>query len=161
MLFQFIFESVAIAYIALGVALLIVELFLPLYRNFTGIPIGTGYLNNFYVIISLIIGGFFVGIFSGFYPAFVLSSFQPIKILKNEAFQKSGKFNFRNVLVIIQFATSIILIAGTLIIYQQLRFIQNKNLGFDKEQVLLVNNPGSIKQNIDSFKQSIKANPVL
>lgn len=153
---QLLMESVVTSYIALIVALIFVEIILPYYRSLVGIDISFSYFNNPGEIITLLLLGLVVGLVAGFYPAFVLSSFQPVKILKNEAIQKSGKFNFRNVLVIFQFAVSIILIVGTIIIYQQLQYLQNKDLGFDKEQVLVVNNPGSLGDRIKTFKESLK-----
>lgn len=156
LVFQLLMESVITSYVALIVALIIVETILPYYSSLIGSEINFSYFNNAGEIVTLLLLGLGVGLIAGFYPAFVLSSFQPVKILKNEALQKSKKFSFRNVLVIFQFAVSIILIVGTIIIYRQLQFLQNKDLGFDKEQVLVVNNPGSLGEGTNSFKQSLK-----
>jgi putative ABC transport system permease protein len=156
LIFQFLFESILLSYVALIAALIIVVCILPIYRNFVGEPVDIGSLTNFSAILIFIFIGLFVGLISGLHPAFSLSSFQPITALKNESYQKSNRFSFRNILVIFQFAISIFLIAGTIIIYQQLQYLQNKNLGFDKEQVLVVNNPGSLTKNLSSFKQSLR-----
>ena len=96
-----------------------------------------------------------IGILAGSYPAFYLSAFQPISVLKGKLNAGSKKNGLRNFLVVFQFATSIILIIGTIIVYQQLKFIQNTNLGFNKDQVLVVNNPGIRGENREVFKNEI------
>ena len=158
LIFQFLFESILLSYIALGIALIMIEILLPYYRNFVNRPLSMNYFSSINAVILLLLFGFFVGIISGSYPAFVLSSFKPITVLKNNAVQKSKRFNFRNILVIVQFAISIFLIAGTIVIYSQLQYLQNKNLGFDKEQVLVIKNPGTIEKNIRTFKQVLHNN---
>jgi putative ABC transport system permease protein len=157
LIFQFLFESVLLTFIALVIALAFLEILLPFYRNFVNKPLEINYLNDISVISFLILFGLIVGVISGFYPAFILSSFKPIAVLKNNAVQKSRGFNFRNILVIVQFAISIFLIIGTAVIYKQLSFIQNKNLGFKKEQVLVIKNPGAITGNISAFKNSLSS----
>jgi putative ABC transport system permease protein len=104
----------------------------------------------------LIAFGLLIGIISGSYPAFYLSSFKPLTSGKGEVQNPKGGLAFRNLLVIVQFTISIFLIAGTIVIYEQLDFFQNKRLGFDKEQVLIVNNPGTLVENIDTFKDEIR-----
>lgn len=155
LILQFLFESILLSYLALGIALIMVEILLPYYRNFVNRPVTMSYFGNINIILLLLLFGFLVGVISGSYPAFVLSSFKPITILKNNAIQKSNRFNFRNILVVVQFAISIFLIAGTMVIYRQLQYLQNKNLGFEKEQVVVVKNPDTIKKNIQPFKQAL------
>ncbi len=155
LIFQFLFESILLCYLALGFALTMIEVLLPYYSNFINRPISISYFGNIYVFLLLLLLGLLLGIISGSYPAFVLSSFKPITVLKNNAVQKFKRFNFRNILVVVQFAISIFLIIGTIIILRQLQYLHNKNLGFDKEQVMVVKNPGAIEQNIQTFKQSL------
>ena len=155
LIFQFLFESILITFIALAIALFSVEILIPYYRNFIDRPVTINYFKNISVISILIFFGIIIGVISGSYPAFVLSSFKPIAVLKNNAVLKSKRFNFSNILVIVQFSISIFLIISTVIIYQQLNFIQNKNLGFNKEQVLVIKNPGAITKNISVFKQAL------
>jgi len=152
---QFLFESVFISYIALAAALIIVKIILPVYRDFVGRAIEFNFFDNIYLISILIFLGLFVGIISGSYPSFVLSSLKPITVLKNLSVQRKNRLNFRNILVVFQFAISVFLIIGTIIIYQQMQYLQQKNLGFNKEQVLVINNPGSLTDNISTFKQSL------
>jgi putative ABC transport system permease protein len=158
LIFQFLLESVMLSIFAVVISLLLVGILLPYYREFVQKPIALNYLENISIIPALILLGLFVGIISGSYPAFVLSSFKPVAVLKKNLVQKSNYFNFRNALVLFQFATSIFLIAGTLIVYQQLCYIQNKNLGFDKEQVLVIKNRKTIKQNMSTFKDVLQDN---
>jgi putative ABC transport system permease protein len=157
LIFQFLFESIFLSFIALIIALMIVEGTLLYFRDFVGKPITINYFENINVILILLLLGLLIGIVSGSYPAFVLSSFVPVTVLKKNSLKKSKHFGFRNVLVVFQFAISIFLIVGAIIVYQQLRFLQNKNLGFDKEQVLVIKNPGSIDKNITAFKQALSS----
>ncbi len=155
LIFQFLSESTLLSFLALAIAVAMIEFLLPYYKEFVGRPITINYFENLSIIFLLVFSGLTVGIVSGSYPAFVLSSFKPVAVLKNESTQKTSRFNFRNILVVVQFAVSIILIAGTIIVYRQIQYVQNKNLGFDKEQVLVVKNPGTIDKNIQPFKQAL------
>ena len=97
---------------------------------------------NFQILYSLIIGLIFlVGILAGSYPAFYLSKFKPAEIVKRKLQRNSSKMSFRKVLVIFQFVVSIILILGTIIIYQQIDYMKNSDLGFEKEGVVLIQFP--------------------
>ncbi|HUI29628.1 MAG TPA: ABC transporter permease [Candidatus Acidoferrales bacterium] len=132
---QFLGESILISAIAFVVALAIVELFLPAFSNFTGKPLSLDF-SNIEIFIGLICLLIFTGIISGSYPAIFLSSFTPVKILKGPDNVHSRSSLLRRLLVISQFAISIVLIIGTIIIYQQLHYMKNKDLGFDKENLI-------------------------
>jgi putative ABC transport system permease protein len=156
LVFQFLSESVLLSYIALALGIGIFIILLPLYENLIGKQFDIQFFDNLAVIPSILAIGFIVGIVSGSYPAFFLSSFKPIAALKgNKSMNKGGSW-LRNVLVIFQFTISIFLIIGTLAVNQQLKFFQNKKLGFDKEQVLVVNNPGSLGDNANPFKEELR-----
>ena len=153
---QFLSESVLLSYIALALGIGIFIILFPLYENLIGKQLNIQYLDSFVVIPLVLALGLIVGVISGSYPAFFLSSFKPIAALKGNKSSGRGGSWLRNVLVIFQFTISIFLIIGTLAVNQQLKFFQNKKLGFDKEQVLVVNNPGSLRDNVDPFKEELR-----
>ncbi len=153
---QFLSESVLLSYIALAIGVLLVIILLPLSKNLIGRQIAFHYFDNLSIILLLLALGLIVGLISGSYPAFFLSSFKPIVALKgNKTSGKSGSW-LRNSLVIVQFTISIFLIIGTLVVNQQLKFFQNKKLGFDKEQVLVIQNPGALGNNTIPFKEELR-----
>lgn len=132
---QFIGESVFITLLSLVFAVLLVEFSLPFYNSLTGRVLSLNYWETFPI---LLVVAFLIGIGSGIYPSVVLSAIQPQSILKGK-FQTSHRGNsLRNGLIVFQFAISMILISGAVIISNQLHFIRNKNLGFSKEEVLVI-----------------------
>jgi putative ABC transport system permease protein len=153
---QFLSESVVLSIVALLIGIGIVFVLLPLYQSLIGRQLELPLFHNFTVMPSLLALGLVVGIISGSYPAFFLSSFKPITALKGSTTSgKSGSW-MRNVLVVFQFTISVFLIIGTLAVHHQLKFFQNKNLGFDKEQVLVIQNPGALGDNLIPFKQDLR-----
>jgi len=155
---QFLSESILLSFIALVLGLALIHALLPAYQNLVGKDLHMPYFDNLLVIPGLIGLGLLVGLISGSYPAFFLSSFKPISALRGLTGQSRGSSMLRNILVIFQFAISIFLIIGTLVVFQQLKFFQNKQLGFDKEQVLIIHNPGALENNLVPFKEALKAN---
>jgi len=153
---QFLGESVILSFISLALGLIIIQILLPAYRNFIGRQLHMHYFDNFMVIPSLLALGLLVGVISGSYPAFFLSSFKPISTLRGKISSSKGSSMLRNALVIFQFAISIFLIIGTLVVFQQLKFFQNTKLGFEKEQVLVVLNPGAQENNVTPFKETLR-----
>jgi putative ABC transport system permease protein len=152
---QFLFESIITVTIALIIALGIAALVLPLFNN---VAAKTFSLNDFFtgkILFLLLLLPFVVGTLAGSYPAFFLSRFKPITVLKGSTAGIFKKSNLRSALVVFQFATSIILIVSTVIVYSQLSYIQSKNLGFNKEQVLIVNGTNALGSNIDAFKNEV------
>jgi putative ABC transport system permease protein len=135
---QFIGESVILSFIALVIAVILVELTIPVFSDIIGQHISEDLLINPLMIISYLILAILVGFVAGSYPAFYLSSFQPVNVLKRNLTRSSKNSTLRNALVIIQFSISIFLIVGTGIIYNQLSYVKNKKLGFDKEQVMIL-----------------------
>ncbi len=156
LVFQFLSESVLLSYIALAIGVAIVIILLPSYKNLIGKQLEIHYFDNFIAVPSLLALGLIVGIISGSYPAFFLSSFKPITALKGMTIRSKGGSWLRNILVIFQFTISIFLIIGTLAVNQQLKFFQNKKLGFDKEQVLVIRNPGALGKTITPFKDALR-----
>ena len=152
---QFLTESILISFIALLFAVAIAALLLPYFNQLSGKEIELGLFSKGWLIPSLLLLVLIVGLLAGSYPAFYLSSFQPVTVLKGKlaAGFKSGWF--RSSLVIFQFAISIILIIGTVVIYNQLQFIRNKKLGFDREHVLVIKNTYSLGDQAKSFKNEL------
>ena len=137
---QFIGETVLISVIALMISIVLVELLMPTFNEISGKNISPQYFSNLQFIAGAIVITLLSGFIAGSYPALFLSSFQPVDIMKgtHTGSWKSG--SLRKVLVVTQFGISIALIIGTVFVYQQLEYLRHKNLGFDKEHVLVVNN---------------------
>ena len=155
---QFLGESVLLSYISMALGMVAVWLLLPVFSNLIGRQLELHYFDNFVVIPSLLVLGLFVGIVSGSYPAFVLSSFKPMTVFRGSSGEKKSGTWMRNALVIFQFSISIFLIIGTMAVYRQLNLFQNVNLGFEKEQILVVRNPGSLGDNVTTFKETLQGN---
>ncbi|MGE5860351.1 MAG: ABC transporter permease [Ignavibacteria bacterium] len=152
---QYIGESVFLSFISLCIALIIVEIFAPAAQVDSG-PFE--YFAEHPTFLLILAGGTaLLGFFSGIYPAFVLSKFQPIIVLKGTLKTSRGGIWLRRVLVVIQFTASIGMIIGTYIVYQQLDYIRNKNAGYNREQVLIIDlNDQQLQQNKESLKNEIK-----
>jgi putative ABC transport system permease protein len=156
LMFQFVGESILTSFIAMAIGMAIAETLLPAYGNLVGRNLEIHYFNNFYVLPLLFMLAATVGLISGSYPAFFLSSFKPVNVLKGKALGVSKSPWLRNTLVIIQFTMSIVLIISTLLIYKQLDFLQNQQLGFDKEQVIVLKNPYALGKNSKVFSDEVK-----
>ncbi len=153
---QFLTESTLIAILALFMGLLFVWLSLDWFNGISGKEMLMTSLLGPKFLMFIFVLPFVVGGLAGIYPAFFLSSFQPIKVLKGKLSSGNKKNTLRNFLVVFQFATSIILIVGTVVIYKQINHIQNSNLGFNKDQVLVVNNSGLSRKTRESVKNEIE-----
>lgn len=152
---QFLVESILVSLISIMAGILLVITVLPLFNNITGkVLIMPDY--NFIFIGSVVMGAFFVGVLAGIYPAFYLSSFKPVETLKGKVSLGTGNSFIRSGLVVFQFFISILLIIGTIAIYQQINFIQNKELGFKKERVLLVNDAYMLNEQRQAFKEEVR-----
>ena len=153
---QFLLESFILTFLALLIGILIVEILLPHFNNLINLDLHVDYIGRWYIIPGLIMLGFIVGLLAGSYPAFFLASFKPVAVLtgKLEAGAKSGVL--RSILVVIQFAISVFIILGTIAIYQQLNFMLNRDLGFNKDQVMVVQRFGEVgRDHVEAFKQEI------
>ena len=133
---QFLGESVLVALVAMIVALIVVELILPRFNSFIQRDLILHSTENLWWLIGLIGFGLGVGVLAGSYPAFVLSSFLPTQVMKGDWIPGSKHVGLRKALVIFQFAISIAFITGTVVVQEQLAYIRNKDLGFDKDLVV-------------------------
>jgi putative ABC transport system permease protein len=152
---QFLTESTMTAIISLLISLFIAWLVLPFFNTISGKSLSLSAILRssflpFFLLLPLV-----VGIVAGSYPAFFLSGFKPISVLKGKINTGVKRSYLRSSLVVFQFATSIVLIIGTVVVYNQLNYIQTKKLGFNKDQVLIVNSAGALRDKSDAFKNEI------
>ncbi|MDN5205483.1 ABC transporter permease [Fulvivirgaceae bacterium BMA10] len=151
---QFIAESVSISLLGLAIGVLLLDICLPYFNNITGQNLSLDYTDPL-TILGLIGFALLIGVLGGIYPALVISSFKPVSILGQQKQFGGGKVVFRNILVMMQFAICVIMIISTLVVYKQFKFMQNINLGFDTDQVLVVRRPGLLNKNQEAFKQEL------
>jgi len=161
LVFQFLSESLLTTFLALFVGLGLVYLLLPAFNTLAAKSLSFAQLANFSFILYLLAGTGLVGILAGLYPAFYLSSFQPMAALKGKLWVLPQRQSLRSYLVVFQFALSVLLIIGTLLINQQMTYIQTKKLGFDKEQVVVVNTANATEQEVLTFKNEVLRNPAI
>lgn len=156
---QFLLESILTVIIALIIGIGIAALVLPLFNDVSAKSFSAKDFVSGRIVLFILLVPFVVGVLAGIYPAFFLSRFKPVTVLKGSSVGIFKKSNLRSVLVVFQFATSIILIIGTVVVYRQLQYIQNKNLGFNKEQVLIINGTGALQNNAEVFKNEVRNLP--
>lgn len=152
----FLVESVLTSLIALLLAVLIAALLLPYFNQLSGKRFNIGVLGRKWILIGYLLGPIVIGILAGSYPAFYLSAFKPIQVLKGRLALGFSNGWFRNSLVVFQFATGISLIIGTLVIYRQLNYIQNMDLGFNRNQVLTVSNTGHLGSQASILEERVR-----
>lgn len=162
LILQFLGESVFIALVSLAIALLLVELFLPQFSRLFNTRLGFGDVPVWGLVSSLVMLTLLVAIFSGSYPAFFLSSLKPDLVIKGNFLPRTKGSWFRNLLVIIQFLISAALIISTLGVFRQLNYMQKKELGFNKNNVLVLELMGeNAQQSINELKTAIKQLPYV
>jgi putative ABC transport system permease protein len=154
---QFLGESILLSLIALVLAVGLIHAALPFYRNLTGKVLGLPYFSNLFIIPGLLGLALAVGFFAGLYPAFFLSSFKHTDILKGSPLAGRGRRSLvlRNGLVVFQFAMSVLLIIGSLVIFRQLDFIKNQRLGFDKDQIVVVHNTDNLFSQFEAYRERL------
>jgi len=152
---QFLVECTLMVTLSLLIAIGIAYLVLPLFNSVASKSMGLSNLFSPIILPLLIALPFVVGLLAGSYPAFYLSSFKPIEVLKGKLKMGSKSGGLRNFLVGFQFFISIFLIIATIVIYRQLHFIQTKNLGFSKDQVLMIDGAYVLKNNLKPFKDEV------
>jgi putative ABC transport system permease protein len=153
LIIQFMFESLVLCAVAIAISLIITEISLPWLNPMLGRNLQLRYFSDPWVIPSLLFTAIFVGLLSGIYPAFMLSSFKPAAVLRSNAVMGTRSV-FRNRLVVFQFVISFILITGTWVVFTQLRYMQSKDLGMTRDNILVIDNARLIR-NREVFKNNM------
>jgi putative ABC transport system permease protein len=135
---QFLGESVIMSLLGLIIALILIEILLPEFNNMVNRELDLYQVRNLDLIIGIPLFVIIIGVLAGSYPAFIMSSFKPVNVLKGTITGKKGASGLRNVLVLVQFAISLVLIICTLVIYAQLGYIKSKDVGYQKENILVL-----------------------
>ena len=159
-IFQFIGESLIISFVAFSVSILLAQLLLPFYNDLVEKQLFIDYTSpSFWMFaIGLI---FFTGIISGSYPAFYLSSFQPVKVLKGKVHSGKNGSLPRKILVTLQFGFSILLIIGTVVIYQQIQHVKSRDLGYEQENLITIEDTREISTNFKAIKAELLQSGVV
>lgn len=159
---QFIGESLLITLLAVVLALALAQILIPTFNALTDKNFDTNFFLQTEVLLALFAIILFTGAIAGSYPAIFLSGFKPADVLKAGTAPKGGSAALRRFLVVVQFTISLILIIGTLVVFSQMQFLKNKELGFNKEQVLVIDIPSgdsTLVKQIASIKQEFLGNP--
>ncbi len=157
---QFLGEFVAISLAALAVAFLLVTLFLPVFSDFTGRELAAGYSERPLLPLSFVALAIVSGVLAGLYPAFFLSSFNPVDTIRAEIFSGPRRSRLRPALIVFQFSISIILVICTLTVIHQLRFMENRDTGFDRDRLMVINvAPGMTRDDCEMIRQESLKHP--
>jgi len=159
---QFISESVLMSLFTLLIALVFVQLLLPGFSSLVNRKITFNPIDDFPMTGGLLVLSLFVGIISGSYPALFLSAFQPVQVLKGNDSAGYTRFLFRMILVVFQFLISLIFIVATLVIEDQIDYMKNRDVGFNKEQIVVIPfQSDSFRKNYEPFKHKVVSNPSI
>jgi predicted permease len=161
MIVQFMLESLLMVAIAMIFAIILVGLSLGVFNNISGKSFRIEDLLHAKFIFSFIVVGLFAGLVSGIYPALYLSSFKPVTVLKGEATSAKGSGRLRQVLVVVQFTLSILIAVSAIFMYKQLKFLQNKELGFNKENLIGISMPDNMKSKYYSLRKELEKETLI
>ncbi|HZK63465.1 MAG TPA: ABC transporter permease [Puia sp.] len=156
---QFLLESLLMTIVALLLAVLMVKLSLPYFNDFAGKKLSLDFFANAWILPGLLFFGLLVGLLAGSYPAFFLSAFKPVNVLKGKFHMGRGNARLRSGLVVFQFFISTTLIVGTIVVYKQLSYIRHRDLGYDKEQVILLPPTWWLGKNAEAFRNQLLQDP--
>lgn len=156
---QFLAEAIIVCLLSTTVAILLTSFLMPFFNDISGKQIDIMALINWQTIGGLVLFSCLLGVVSGLYPAFFLSAFKPVAVLKGKVSGGAKSSFLRNGLVVFQFSVSIILVIGTLVIYQQIKYLNDKPLGFDKDQLVVVERSDLLENQIETFKNALLDNP--
>jgi putative ABC transport system permease protein len=159
LVWQFLTESIFFSFLSMTFAVIIAENVLPYFNNLLGIHLQLSFFNHWFTVPALVVLSVVIGLFAGSYPAFFLSSFNPANVLKGKVSNSIKNGRLRATLVVLQFSISIVLIVGTIIMVRQIQFMLHKDLGFNKEQLLVISGAETIGNHVKTFKNSIAKIP--
>jgi putative ABC transport system permease protein len=152
---QFLGESLIIVTFATILAVLFVYALTPSFNQLIGKDLSVALFDSFFGVLSLIVLIIIVGISAGFYPAFVLASFNPVEVLKGTLNPGSMSKKLRGLLVVFQFTVSIVIIIGSIIVYNQLNFMTKKDLGFKKDNLIIIRRPDAFYRQLEPFRDQV------
>jgi putative ABC transport system permease protein len=159
---QFLVESVFLSLVSMIIALCLVELFIPAFNNIAGQQLQLHYFTSWYTLPFLIVLSVLVGFLSGSYPAFFLSSFEPLRVLKGRLRSGAGSSRLRGILVVFQFVITIILFVSTFAVYRQMNYIGSKDLGMQPENVIVIHRIRAIpEERIEAFRQELTGSAAI
>lgn len=156
---QFLLESILLSSVATLLGLGLAELLRFAVVDYLDINLDSGIFSEGRLVVAVILLPLLLGLLAGSYPAFYMTSFQPAKVLKGKMASGARNSVLRNVLVVCQFSIAVILIASTAVIYRQLKFCQNADLGFDRDHVLVVQQANKLNDRLTSFKNEMDRVP--
>ncbi|MCF8366625.1 MAG: ABC transporter permease, partial [Bacteroidales bacterium] len=162
LIWQFIGESVMFSLIAFVFALVLINIFLPYFNLLTGknLSMQVFMIGEKFLLLLLIVIG--TGFFSGIYPAFYMTAVKPITVLKGKMQQGSSRFSFRQILVVLQFSISIALIIGTVTALRQMHFMQNKDMGYNKENLIVIPvESANVISHFEAFRTDLLKKPII
>ncbi len=159
LVWQFIVESVILTLVSTLIGLLLLEIMIPSFNTFMDQNISVPYMKYPILMLFFIAGAVLVGVFAGFYPSLYLSKLKPVKTLKGEFYRDTSNTNLRKIFVVGQFVVSNMLIVGILVIQAQMNFIKSKDLGFEKEQTILLEHGSKIDQQFELFQSRLNSLP--
>ncbi len=155
---QFLIESVIFSFVSLLFALVISELLIPVFNSYLDLDLTLNLIGNLPVVAFIILGTIIIGLLAGIYPAVFISRFKPTRVLQGYLSKGVRTSKVRSVFVTLQFFVSILMITLTLIIFGQVRYMLNKDLGFYKDHVLVIQRPDALKDHLSEFKRELKKN---
>jgi putative ABC transport system permease protein len=159
LIIQFLTESILLSFFALVCAIILVGFVLPYFNNLSGKELSLDLLDNRILLPSLLVLGLVVGLLSGSYPSFLLSSYQPVITIRGEGGTGLRSRHLRGALVIFQFSVAIMLLSSTLIVSRQMNFIQDKDLGYNKENLLVISRIEALQDQKSAFRAEISKFP--
>lgn len=150
---QFLTEAFVVTGIALVLALILVKVLLPAFNSFTEKQLNLGVETDYRIWVGITIIIIFVGLISGIYPALFQSGFKPLSLLKSKVNVGNSNLSMRRSLVVCQFSISIIMIVATMVVYMQMQYVNKKDMGFNKEQLLVIDiNSGKVRRGAETIK---------